>query len=356
MSTDHSHLHGDQHVILYPTFAYFDQMAADWKMPITGFVYQVGRDSIRQRIFFSFMQKLLKIDRHVIDHDQIFEKRIRGFLNEPQKRVSVVFHVGENDQSVTGKSKRTGHIHVAASLDPSELPKEAQDLAHESTDHTGPIRHKLTCRVHLAPDDERQIEHDVNIIPPRGISVISDIDDTLKVSQVAHRQQLLQNTFLEPFSAVPGMASLYKSWEEKGAAFHYVSSSPWQLFEPLNELLKETGFPVGSYHLRSYRFGDPSVFKVFISKKRNKYNIIKSIFRMFPQRRFVLVGDSGEKDAEIYGKVARKFPKQVERILIRRVEGRAWTRYRVAKAFRKVPMGVWQTFRVPTQIQDVDFG
>ena len=117
-----------------------------------------------------------------------------------------------------------------------------------------------------------------------------------------------------------------------------------------------SGFPVGSYHLRSYRFGDPSVFKVFISKKRNKYNIIKSIFRMFPQRRFVLVGDSGEKDAEIYGKVARKFPNQVERILIRRVEGRAWTRYRVAKAFRKVPMELWQTFRVPTQIRDLDFG
>ena len=266
----------------------------------------------------------------------------------------MVFHVGENDQPVTGKSKRTGHIRVTASLDPSELPV-AHKLAVE-TDHTGPILHKLNCRVHLAPDDERQFEHDVHIIPPRGISVISDIDDTLKVSQVAHRQQLLQNTFLEPFSAVPGMASLYKSWEAKGAAFHYVSSSPWQLFEPLDELLTDSGFPVGSYHLRSYRFGDPSVFKVFISKKRNKYNIIKSIFRMFPERRFVLVGDSGEKDAEIYGKVARKFPKQVERILIRRVEGRAWTRYRVAKAFRKVPMELWQTFRVPTQIRDVDFG
>jgi phosphatidate phosphatase APP1 len=209
--------------------------------------------------------------------------------------------------------------------------------------------------VHLAPEDSRQIEQDVNIIPPRGISVISDIDDTLKISQVAHRRQLLHNTFLNPFATVPGMAPLYQHWEEQGAAFHYVSSSPWQLFEPLNRLLLESGFPVGSYHLRSYRFGDPSIFKVFISKKRNKYNIIKSIFRMFPQRRFVLVGDSGEKDAEIYGKVARKFPQQVERILIRRVEGRPWTRQRVAKAFRKVPEDVWQSFRVPTQIRDIEF-
>ena len=219
MSTDHSDLHGDQHVILYPTFVYYDQVASDWKMPITGFVYQVGRDSIRQRIFFGFMQKLLKIERDVVDGDPIFQQRIRGFLNEPQKRVSVVFHVGENDQPVTGRSKRTGHIRVSASLSPSELPSEAQSLADEAVIDTGPIRHKLNCRVHLAPDDERQFQHEVNIIPPRGISVISDIDDTLKVSQVAHRQQLLQNTFLEPFSAVPGMATLYKSWKTREPRF-----------------------------------------------------------------------------------------------------------------------------------------
>lgn len=353
MEESHSELDGDQNVVLYPTFAYHDEATSTWRMPINGFVYQNGRESIRQRMFLRFMQQLLKIDREAITSSTIFQERIRGFLHEPQKGVSVVFHVGENNQAVNGISKRTGHVRVEATLDSRQMPTEAQMLL--SAVDAGPIRHKLNCRVHFAPGDQRQIENKVNIVPPRGVSVISDIDDTLKISQVAHSKQLLHNTFLNPFATVPGMAQLYQSWEDQGAAFHYVSSSPWQLFEPLDTLLYDAGFPVGSYHLRSYRFGDPSVFKIFLSRKRNKYNIIKSIFRMFPKRRFVLVGDSGEKDAEIYGKVARKFPHQIERILIRRVEGRAWTRQRVSKAFRKIPMELWQSFRVPTQVREVSF-
>jgi len=351
----HSMLLGDQHVILYPTFVYHDEATETWKMPINGFVYQNGREGIRQRMFLGFMQQLLKIDREIIDSSEIFHERIQGFLHQPQRRVSVVFHIGENEQAVTGVSKRTGHVQVEATLGPDELPNEVRGLAKATAIATVPIQHQLNCRVHLAPEDQRQIENSVQIIPPRGISVISDIDDTLKISQVAHSRQLLHNTFLNPFATVPGMAPLFRSWEEQGAAFHYVSSSPWQLFEPLDNLLQASGFPVGSYHLRSYRFGDPSVFKIFLSRKRNKYNIIKSIFRMFPQRRFVLVGDSGEKDAEIYGKIARKFPDQIERILIRRVEGKPWTRERVAKAFRKIPPELWQSFKVPTQIREVEF-
>ena len=355
MQDGHSRLLGDQHVILYPSFVYHDEVTETWKMPINGFVYQNGREGIRQRMFLGFMQQLLKIDREIIDSSEIFHQRIQGFLHQPQRRVSVVFRIGENEQAVTGVSKRTGHVQVEATLRPEELPNEARGLAATAALATGPIQHQVNCRVHLAPEDQRQIENAVHIIPPRGISVISDIDDTLKISQVAHSRQLLHNTFLNPFATVPGMAPLFRSWAEQGAAFHYVSSSPWQLFEPLDTLLRESGFPIGSYHLRSYRFGDPSVFKIFLSRKRNKYNIIKSMFRMFPQRRFILVGDSGEKDAEIYGKIARKFPDQIERILIRRVEGKPWTRQRVAKAFRKIPNELWQSFKVPTQIRDVEF-
>jgi phosphatidate phosphatase APP1 len=38
-----------------------------------------------------------------------------------------------------------------------------------------------------------------------------------------------------------------------------------------------------------------------------------------PNRRFVLVGDSGEKDPEIFDQIRRTFPEQVKEIIIRDV-------------------------------------
>ena len=353
MNDPHSSLSDNQQVLLFPTFVYHDEVDSKWKAPINGFVFSPGRDTIRQRMFLKLIQQVLGSDEDSLKQNPIFQERITGFLNVPQRVKPVVFHIGENLHSATGRSKRSGHVQISVALDETQLPEA---LANGTTVSGPPIEHRIKCRVALAPGDQRQFENDVAFIPPKGVSVISDIDDTIKISQVAHRSQLLQNTFLNPFVTVPGMAQLYSSWKDEGIAFHYVSSSPWQLFGPLNELLVGSGFPKGSFHLRSYRFGDPSVLKLLLARKRNKYNVIKSIFRMFPQRRFILVGDSGEKDPEIYGKVARKFPQQIERVLIRRVEGRPWTRLRVAKAFRKIPKELWQSFRVPTQIKKLQIG
>ena len=352
MPEHHSELSEEQHVMLYPTFVYYDDTAGTWRVPITGFVYQGGRDNMRQRMFLRLLQQVLKIDEAVLKTSEIFEYRIRGFLHVPQKMKPIVFHVGENRLAATGQTKGSGHVRCTVALGADDIP---QQLAHTTSVCGGPIEHRIRCRVALAPGDQRLFENELNFIPPRGVSVISDIDDTIKISQVAHRNQLLHNTFLNPFVTVPGMARLYQNWKSAGAAFHYVSSSPWQLFEPLDNLLASSGFPKGSFHLRYYRFGDPSVLRLFMSRKRNKYNTIKSIFRMFPRRRFILIGDSGEKDPEIYGKIARKFPGQIRRIFIRRVDGRPWTRQRASKAFKMIPRELWQTFRVPTQIRELDF-
>lgn len=341
----YSDLTEDQRVVLFPTYAYFDPQKNMWKVPITGFVYQDGRDSMRQRMFLRLLQQVLGIDENVLASNPIFEERICGFLRIPQRRKEIVFRVGAN-HSATGVSKRSGHVRCSVTLSGEDAPPTAATLSASGQ--------QIEYQVVLPPSDERRLANDLEVISPRGISVISDIDDTIKITQVAHRRQLLHNTFLNPFVTVPGMAQLYQEWKRQGAAFHYVSSSPWQLYEPLRELLTKNDFPAGSFHLRSYRFGDPTVLRLFLSRKRNKYKIIKSIFLRFPERRMVLIGDSGEKDPEIYGKVARKFPNQIERILIRRVEGRPWTRQRVHRAFRGIPRELWQSFRVPTQVRELE--
>ncbi|MGH8248899.1 MAG: phosphatidate phosphatase App1 family protein, partial [Gammaproteobacteria bacterium] len=184
-----------------------------------------------------------------------------------------------------------------------------------------------------------------------GISVISDIDDTIKISQVRDKRELVQNTFCRPFQPAPGMAATYQRWAAQGAQFHYVTASPWQLYEPLGEFVRRNGFPAGTFHMKSFRAKDSSFLGLMKSPERYKPPVIEELFRQFPNRRFVLVGDSGEKDPEIYGALARKHPRQVARILIRDVtdEPRADARYR--KAFRELSDGLWQVFQKPDALK-----
>lgn len=92
------------------------------------------------------------------------------------------------------------------------------------------------------------------LIPPTGLSIISDIDDTVKLSDVLNKRELLRNTFLREFVPVDGMAALYQHWEQQhDAVFHYVSASPWQLQPELEAFLRSSGFPLATFHLKSVR-------------------------------------------------------------------------------------------------------
>ncbi len=92
----------------------------------------------------------------------------------------------------------------------------------------------------------------VQLLESEGESVISDIDDTIKITEIpAGTEVVLRNTFLRDFAEVPEMAQIYRALLPK-KAFHYVSGGPWQLYGPLAEfLISKVGFPIGSFHLRA---------------------------------------------------------------------------------------------------------
>ncbi|CEP19894.1 hypothetical protein [Parasitella parasitica] len=155
----------------------------------------------------------------------------------------------------------------------------------------------------------------VQLIEPYGVSVISDIDDTIKDTRVlSGARTVLSNTFFNPTRAVPGMADAYLQWYNQGASYHYVSNSPYQLVHMLHQFINNHQFPPGSFHLR------PStgiISKLVQESGRSKRKSICKILRDFPRRKFVLVGDSGEIDLEIYTKIAIEFPGQIIKIFIR---------------------------------------
>ncbi|NBW87480.1 MAG: DUF2183 domain-containing protein, partial [Planctomycetia bacterium] len=101
------------------------------------------------------------------------------------------------------------------------------------------------------------------------------------------------NTLLREFAAVPGMPETYRRWQEAGAAFHYVSASPWQLSESLCTFLGTAGLPAGSMHLKLFRLKDSTPLGRLPSRKRSKRRAIEQILGDFPGRRFLLVGGLG---------------------------------------------------------------
>ena len=90
----------------------------------------------------------------------------------------------------------------------------------------------------------------VQLLEPTGDSVISDIDDTIKIIEIpAGAEIVARNTFFRKFAAVEEMVKRYKG--VKVQSFHYVSGGPWQLYRPEADfLIGVAEFPRGSFHLK----------------------------------------------------------------------------------------------------------
>jgi phosphatidate phosphatase APP1 len=84
-------------------------------------------------------------------------------------------------------------------------------------------------KIGIKEENSKSFKCTIYVLDSHGVSIISDIDDTIKISQVLKKRSLLKNTFYSYFKPVEGMSELYQKWQEQKCQFHYVSSSPWQL-------------------------------------------------------------------------------------------------------------------------------
>lgn len=286
------------------------------------------------------LKRLLDLDEEQIA-SPVFQRRADAFLFQrvAGRRVHVVI-AGRTYPA--GQTDRTGHFQAEIDL--------TDDQIRAATTSGGP-----DCRWiaydGLADDDEHETDvvpgGRVQLVDELGFSVISDIDDTVKVTDVANRRELLANTFVREFRAVPGMVDVYRGWQAGGTAFHYVSASPWQLADCLDGFLSAAGLPAGSLHLKLFRLKDSTPLGRLPSRKRSKRRIIERIMEEFPGRRFLLVGDSGERDPEVYAAVAKRRGDQVAGIAIREVPGKASRekiRSRIDRLARRLPMGLFSLF------------
>ena len=154
--------------------------------------------------------------------------------------------------------------------------------------------------------------------------VISDIDDTVLWTNVTNKLNMalmLARSNAHTRKPFKGVAAFYRALNhgaggnEDNPVF-YVSSSPWHLFAPLVEFLRVQDIPVGPLLLRE--LGLREVFKL-TSHGNHKLEKIELILGYYPDMQFVLIGDSGEQDPEIYAEVVRRHPTSVRVIYIRNV-------------------------------------
>ncbi|MEZ6133572.1 MAG: App1 family protein [Pirellulaceae bacterium] len=275
---------------------------------------------------------------------ETFQRRIDGFLVAPGKRRKIVLEISGHQYRLRGRTRKNGSFYGAL-----KLPNEVAPLPDGETRVVDMNLRRSTDNLGTISPTTGQIY----VVKSRGVSVISDIDDTIKLTEATSKKQMLTNTFLRPFEVVAGMSTLYQDWAAGGCDFHYVSSSPWQLYESLAELCSDSQFPAGSMHLRYFRVRD-EMFKRFRPLRRNaKVAIIVRIIKALPQRRFVLVGDSGEQDPEIYRFLAKRFPSQVAAILIRNLSVRPLSLKRIRKLASIEKQVFIKIFEQPDDIADI---
>ena len=329
----------DETVVLFPGLARRVD-AGSWEIRIHGWVFERERHGVALAVF----RKALGIDESELTpaEKEIFTSRAGPFLVDNERRKRIFIRLCGRDYNV-GPTGADGHVTARIRIPASLVDPSIETFAD-----------KRRIALHTIADDPNvpTVSGEVYLLEPTGISVISDIDDTIKVSEVADRKALLRNTFLKPFEPVDGMAAVYRLWStETKAEFHYVTASPWQLYPALSEFIRSNRFPAGTFDMKSFRWKDRRFLNLFKSPETYKRRVIEPILNAFPQRRFVLVGDSGERDPEIYGALAREHPDQVARILIRDVTGEDSGDARYRKAFKGVPSERWQVFRNAQEIE-----
>lgn len=168
------------------------------------------------------------------------------------------------------------------------------------------------------------------LVPPPSCAfgVISDIDDTVVRTEATDLVRMLRNTFLGnartrvPF---PGVGAFYRALQQgTGAApfnpVFYVSSSPWNLHDVLAEFLTLRKIPIGPLLLRDWGLSRTEVLPT--GHGTHKLAEIRRVMDLFPALPFLLIGDSGQEDPEIYHRVVHDHPDRILAVYIRNVTPR----------------------------------
>ena len=232
-----------------------------------------------------------------------FRRSMEFMINKERKRYPVTVRLGEREWQLT--TDREGYFRVEVES-VADLPPGWHDIAARTAQGAGASR--------------------LLIVPSENIhGLISDVDDTIQVTEVNSKRRMLANTFLRNATqreVVSGVVPFYRELAQLNpqpelAPIVYLSASPRQLHPVLESFLAHNDFPAGV--LTTKRVTDDRTSEPIRNQVAYKTNKIEAIFAALPHVRFTLIGDDGERDPEIYADIQKRFPDRVTAIWIRKV-------------------------------------
>ena len=165
------------------------------------------------------------------------------------------------------------------------------------------------------------------LVPPSTahFGVISDVDDTIVRTDASNLLRMARKVFLGnartrlPF---PGVAAFYRALRNgtgsDGNPLFFVSSSPWNLYDLLEQFFKVENIP--SEHVIFLRDWGLSESELLPTRHASfKAQIIQHIIDFYPEMPFILIGDSGQEDPEIYSQIVENYPQRILAVYIRDV-------------------------------------
>lgn len=182
------------------------------------------------------------------------------------------------------------------------------------------------------------------LIPPETseFGVISDIDDTILSTRATSRVRMIPIILLKKASArtpFPGSSCFYRALQEgtKGGVLNpifFVTSSSWRMYDIMHNFMSQHDFPTGPIIMRAIRMTRASLLDP--KRHHHKQIISQRIVEMYPKLSFLLIGDSGQKDPEIYAEIVRRFPGRIPVVYIRDVYPTPQRRQKISEIAKKI--------------------
>ncbi len=303
----------NEYITLFPSYSFRDSNSSEVVLKIRGWIYESDANVATRFTFLSLLET--QIEEEVVEPDDI-QKRIDPFLTQSESGEEISVQIGKYFYDLT-PSISSGNFE-------GEIRMSEDDYL--SVLETQENNTSLKYRVILTEDDPRIIEGSLPLIAEDATLVISDVDDTIKVSEVyVSESRLLANTFYNTPEPVPGMVQGYQDIKEQYANvnFFYVSGSPKQLFDTIESFIIDSGYPEGAVYLREFVLSPVAseLYDFFDDNASYKHKVeaITSIIDDFPLANVMLIGDTGEKDPEVYSYIQKQYPSQVQTVYLQNV-------------------------------------
>ena len=223
----------------------------------------------------------------------------RNFVTVPCVRVPVMITVG--GRTLHTVSDRGGYIDV-------RIRNHGLEPGWRTAEVSSPDSMTALADVHVVADDQT-------------FGIASDIDDTVITTWLPRPLIAAWNSFIRDESArqaPPAMAVMYRTLiaEHPGAPVVYISTGAWNTHGFVSRFLRRHRFPHGPMLLTDW---GPTNTGLFRSGAAHKRDSLMQLTKDFPNISWLLVGDDGQHDLEMYSSFAAVAPDRVRAIAIRQL-------------------------------------